>query len=184
MRNNLQLINDRLSPHTAKQGFIEMWLLRLYPLFFFRAATEAYGSSQARGWISELQLPAYTTAIATQDLSLVCDWHHSSQQRWILNPLSEARDQTGNLMVPSRICFHFTMMGTPVSSFLENWEPVFMALVHRPSAQAGPRAQYMGLLWESAVSIRWIIQQHKPSSKILLSEITQITHCLSSGLQL
>ena len=41
---------------------------------------------------SELQLPAYTTAIATQDSSCVCDLHHSSRPRQILNPLSEARD--------------------------------------------------------------------------------------------
>ena len=40
----------------------------------------------------ELQLPAYTTATATQDLSRICDLHHISQQRWILNLLSEARD--------------------------------------------------------------------------------------------
>ena len=38
----------------------------------------------------ELQLPAYTTATATQDLSRVCDLHHSSRQRWVLNPLREA----------------------------------------------------------------------------------------------
>ena len=42
----------------------------------------------------ELQLPAYTTATAAQDLTLFCDLHHSSLQRWILNPLSEARDRT------------------------------------------------------------------------------------------
>ena len=42
---------------------------------------------------SELQLPAYATATAMQDPSRVCDLHHSSQQYWILNPLSEARDQ-------------------------------------------------------------------------------------------
>uniref|UniRef100_A0A4X1WCH5 Uncharacterized protein n=1 Tax=Sus scrofa TaxID=9823 RepID=A0A4X1WCH5_PIG len=47
---------------------------------------------------SELQLPAYTTATATQDPSHICDLHHSSQQCWILNPLSEARDQTCDLM--------------------------------------------------------------------------------------
>uniref|UniRef100_A0A8D1MFT3 dynamin GTPase n=1 Tax=Sus scrofa TaxID=9823 RepID=A0A8D1MFT3_PIG len=35
----------------------------------------------------------------------VCDLHHSSRQRQILNPLSKARDQTRNLMVPSRIRF-------------------------------------------------------------------------------
>ena len=50
-----------------------------------------------------LQLPAYTTA--TQDPSRVCDQHHSSQQCQILNPLSEARDQTCNLVVPSWISF-------------------------------------------------------------------------------
>ena len=43
---------------------------------------------------SELQLPAYTTATTTQDPSHVCDLHHSVGQRWICNPLSEARDRT------------------------------------------------------------------------------------------
>ena len=41
----------------------------------------------------ELQPPAYTTATSTPDLSHVCDLYHSSWQRWVLNPLSEARDQ-------------------------------------------------------------------------------------------
>ena len=70
-----------------------------------------------RGVESQLQLPAYATAAATAtpDLSCVCDLHHSSRQRWILNPLSEARDGTRNLMVPSRIRFPCTMMGTPIT---------------------------------------------------------------------
>ena len=34
-----------------------------------------------------------------QDLSRVCDLHHSSRQYWILNPLSKARDRTHNVMV-------------------------------------------------------------------------------------
>ena len=67
---------------------------------------------------SELQLPAYTTATATPDPSLICHLHHSSWQRQILNPLSEARDQTRNLMVPSQIHFRCAMMGTPPLSFL------------------------------------------------------------------
>ena len=46
------------------------------------------------GLKSELQLPAYPTATATQDMSHICDLHHSSQQSQILNPLSEARDRT------------------------------------------------------------------------------------------
>ena len=51
----------------------------------------------------ELQLPAYTTATATPDRSCVCDLHHSSQYGRILNLLIKARDQTCNLMDPSRV---------------------------------------------------------------------------------
>ena len=42
----------------------------------------------------ELQPPAYTTATATPDPSHICDIHHSSQQRRVLDALSEARDRT------------------------------------------------------------------------------------------
>jgi len=54
---------------------------------------------------SELRPLAYTIVTATSDPdpSLVCNLHHSSQQRWILNPLSEARDQTCVLMDTSQI---------------------------------------------------------------------------------
>ena len=52
---------------------------------------------------SELHLPAYTTATATPDPHRVCDLHHSSQQDWILNPLSWAGDQTSVLMDASQI---------------------------------------------------------------------------------
>ena len=65
----------------------------------------------------ELQLATYATARATPDLSHIYDLHHSSRQRQILNPLSEARVQTCNLMVPSQICFHCATMGTPVIYF-------------------------------------------------------------------
>ena len=47
---------------------------------------------------SELQLPAHTTATATPDLSHVCDLYCNSQLRWILNPLSETRNQMCILM--------------------------------------------------------------------------------------
>ena len=43
---------------------------------------------------SELQLPTYSMARATQNLSHVCDSHHSLQQHWILNPLNKTRDGT------------------------------------------------------------------------------------------
>ena len=67
---------------------------------------------------SELQLPACARATATQDLSRICDLHHNSGQHGILNPLSEARDWTCNLMVPSWIRFCCAMMKTPGHFFL------------------------------------------------------------------
>ena len=61
----------------------------------------------------ELQLPAYTTATATGELSHVCNLHHSSRQHLILNSLSEAKDQTHILMDTSQIPFHCATMETP-----------------------------------------------------------------------
>ena len=66
---------------------------------------------------SELQLLAYTTTTATPDPSCVCNLHHSSRQQQILNPLSESRDQTLNLKVPSWFRFLCTTVGTPVAHF-------------------------------------------------------------------
>ena len=80
--------------------------------FFFRAVPAAYGSSQAMEL--ELQPLASTTATATEDLSCVCDLHHSSRQCLITpNPLSEARDRTCILMDPSRVRFPGTTIGIP-----------------------------------------------------------------------
>ena len=55
---------------------------------------------------SELQLLVYTTATATGDLSCICNPHHSSWQRWILNPLSKTRNGTCILMDANQIRFH------------------------------------------------------------------------------
>ena len=52
------------------------------------------------------------------DPSHICDLHHSSQQHWILNLLSEVRDWTFNLMVPSQIHFHCATTGTPQFTIL------------------------------------------------------------------
>ena len=51
----------------------------------------------------ELQLQAYTTAIAMPEPSHICDLCHSLQQCQILNPLTEARDQTHSVMNTSQI---------------------------------------------------------------------------------
>ena len=66
-----------------------------------------------RLWVQlQLQLPAYIRTTAMPYLSRVCNLHHSSRQLQILNPQSEAMDQTHNLMVPSQIRFHCATMGT------------------------------------------------------------------------
>ena len=54
------------------------------------------------GVILELQLLAYT---ATPDPSHVYDPRHRPQQRWILNVLSEARDQPCILMDTRQACY-------------------------------------------------------------------------------
>ena len=74
----------------------------------FRATPGSYGSFQARS-----QIRAYITATAMQDLSRICNLHHSSQQCQILNPLSEARDRTSVLMDTSWIRYCCTTVGTP-----------------------------------------------------------------------
>ena len=73
----------------------------------------------------ELQLLAYSTATAMEDLNHVCKLHHSSQQCLTSDPLTEGRDQTHILMDTSRICFCCTTMGTPPCIF---WFPLFISL--------------------------------------------------------
>ena len=51
----------------------------------------------------EGQQQAAVTAVATPDLSCVCDLHYSSRQYQILSPWSEARDRTCVLMDTSQV---------------------------------------------------------------------------------
>ena len=53
---------------------------------------------------SELQLPATATATAMLDLSYACNLYHSSQQHWILDLLSKARNRTHILMDTIQFC--------------------------------------------------------------------------------
>ena len=62
----------------------------------------------------ELHLPAYATAMP--DPSIVWDLCHSSQQHQILNPLSQARDQTWIFMDTSQIHYCWATAGTPYIS--------------------------------------------------------------------
>ena len=79
------------------------WSLYFF-FFFLRATPEAYGGSQARGQIGAVAT-SLATATAVPDPSCICDLHQSSQKRWILNPLSEARDRTCVLMDTSQTHF-------------------------------------------------------------------------------
>ena len=71
---------------------------------YFRAVPKAYGISQARGRIgaAAASLHHSHSNAGSQDLSNICDLHHSSQQRrQILNPLIEAGDGTCVIMYTS-----------------------------------------------------------------------------------
>ena len=70
----------------------------------------------------ELQLPADTTATATPDPKHICDLHHSSRQCWILNPLSEARDQIHILIHTSQL--HYPEPHGNSLLFLEDKEEI------------------------------------------------------------
>ena len=74
----------------------------LFIYFLLGAAHVAYGGSQARGLIRAI-VAGLCQSHSNVGSEPVCDPHHSSQQRRILNPLSTAGDRTCNLMVPSRI---------------------------------------------------------------------------------
>ena len=77
------------------------WKLNFYDFislfFFLRATSTAYGGSQARGRMG----------------AVAAGLHHSSQQCWILNPLSEARDGICILMDTNQIRFCRATMVTP-----------------------------------------------------------------------
>ena len=100
----------------------------------------------------ELQLPAYTTATVTWDLSGVCDLHQSSRQHQIINPLSKAKDWTQILMVTSRVPYCWATMGTPEQkNFYEGlW------------ASASPR--FISLFHHSVSKQDWLLQTVLPES--------------------
>ena len=74
--------------------FESMWrIVYAYILISFLQLPVRHMEVPGLAVVLEPQLPAYTTATATPDLSRVCDLHCtcSLRQHGILNPLSEAR---------------------------------------------------------------------------------------------
>ena len=96
------------------------------------AASVAYGSSWAPGWIGAAA-ETYTTARATPDLSCLCKLYRSSQQRWILNPLSKSRDQTHILRETMRLCQVLNPLSHKRNSNLSHF--VFMEFTRPPWKQ-------------------------------------------------
>ena len=68
----------------------------------FEATPTAYGSFQAR---SEIRTAAASLhhSHSNEGSELICNLYHSSQQGWIFNSLSEARDRTCILMDTSQV---------------------------------------------------------------------------------
>ena len=103
------------------QGFFCCCFVFVFVFVFglFRAERAAYGSSQARSRIRTHVLISHSSLPPLPGCSLyhshgnvgsepglcVCNLHHSSRKCWILNPLSEARDQTCVLMDTSQACY-------------------------------------------------------------------------------
>ena len=97
-----------------KQKVIGTNRKHFFHLFFFYIGPHPQHLEVPRlGVKIDLHLPAYATSTAMQDPSRVCDLHYSSQQHWILNPLSKARDGSCILMDTSWIRFCCTTMGNP-----------------------------------------------------------------------
>ena len=107
-----------LSRYMPRSGISGSYGSSIFSFLFclFRAAPAAQGGSQARGWIGATAA-GLRQSHSNMGSEPICDLHHSAWQHWILNPLSKARDQTCNLMVPSQTCFCCATRGTPVFRF-------------------------------------------------------------------
>ena len=87
------------------------------------------------------------------------------RQHWILNPLSEAKDGTHNLMVPSRIHFHCATTGTPICGFLMNFikrdQAVMLCVTARKlwcqpcNFTDVPALGHRDFLWVSKQPLKW-----------------------------
>ena len=87
------------------QNISQVFFILTFFFFLFLGPHLQHMEVPRLGVKSELQPPAYTTATTTQDLSCVCNLHHSSWQRGSLNPRSKARDRTGVLVDTSWACY-------------------------------------------------------------------------------
>ena len=84
--------------------FLSFFLVFFFLVYFFSSGLyPQYMEVPRLGVELELQPPAYTTATAMPDPSVTCTTSQGKARSF--TPLSEARDQTCNLIVLSWICF-------------------------------------------------------------------------------
>ena len=92
----------------------------LYYLFFPYSVISIFFKKKKKNWVVFvfvfLELLPWQMEVPRlgSNRSCSCQPTPQSQQCRILNPLSEARDRTRNLLVPSQICFWCTTTGTPL----------------------------------------------------------------------
>ena len=107
---NIILSGEKLREFLLRAGTRQGYPLTLATvLFSFLFFSFLFGPHPRHMEVSGLGVEsegAYAPATAMPDQSHICDLHHSSQQCQILNPLSEARDQTKVLMNTSQIHFY------------------------------------------------------------------------------
>ena len=96
---------------------------------------------------SELQPPAYTRATATRDPSRVCNLHHSSRQRRILNPLTRPGTQPATSWFLVGFINHCATKGTPALNFF------CLEVTHIPSRDTtAAKASHVATeLWEMLI---------------------------------
>ena len=123
-----------------------------------------------------LQLSVYTTARTIPDLSLVFNLQLRSQQHWILNSESKARDWTRLLMDTSRVHYHWATTGTLMTGFwaptlcLHNqpqWELVRNAGTGLTSLTKSAFSRDHFKSWDALISLNLPLRKKSPGDKII-----------------
>ena len=130
-----------------------------FSFYIFKAASVAYGGSQARGWVRAAAASLRHRHSCSNVRSEQCC---SSLQCWILNPLSEARDWTCIPMDTSQFSYHWATMGTPrgyvLSKVIEHFSGDFTGMVFKPGHRWEPLREF----WKNTRT------SHRPSDVIVL----------------
>ena len=96
-------------------GHIKWGIILFFFFCLFRAASRAYGGSQARGWIWSLSNQPTPQPQQCQIWAAFATYTTAHSDTG--SPLSEARNRTCILMVASQVRYHWATMGIPVSLF-------------------------------------------------------------------